>query len=86
MQRDLEPRRPQDGEEADVRRQRRVVVDGVVGGEGGEVGDEEEVEAELVGVGFVALREDGVLVVGADAGVFGEGDDAVEVLVFVRAG
>lgn len=80
VQRDLEPRRPQDGEEADVRRQRPAAVDRVVRREGRQVGHEEEVEAQLVWIRLVPLREDGVGVVGAYAWVFDEGHRAVRTL------
>jgi hypothetical protein len=62
---DLEPGRPENTEEADVSEEIVGVGDGVVCGESCEVGYEEEVEEELDRVGFVTLRKDEVLMVGA---------------------
>lgn len=86
VQGNLEPARPQDAEEANVGDQVRLVGDGVVGCECGEVGDEEEVEEELGRVGFVALRENERGVVGAEEGGFDPGGgfvQAAEVFFFV---
>jgi hypothetical protein len=66
VQRDLEPRRPENAKEANVSEQVVAVGNGVVRGEGCEVGDEEEIEEELDAVGLVALRKDERVVVGAD--------------------
>jgi hypothetical protein len=66
VQCNLEPRRPQDTEEADVAEQVVAVGDGMVCGEGREIGHEEEIKEELDAVGFVTLREDEGIVIGAD--------------------
>ena len=61
----VEPRQPDDGEEADVGEERGVVDDVVVRREGGQVGDEEEVEEQLRRARFMPRREDEVLLVDA---------------------
>jgi hypothetical protein len=62
----LEPRRPQDAEKSNITEQVVAVGDGMVRSEGRKIGHEEEIEEELNAVGFVALREDEGIVIGAD--------------------
>lgn len=64
MKCDLEPGRPQDAEETNVCKQVIDVRNRVIGGECCQVGYEEQIEEELDRVGFMALREDKVLLVG----------------------
>lgn len=61
----LEPGRPQYTKEADVCKQVINVRDRVVGGECCEVGHKEKIEEEFDRIGFVSLREDKVLLIGA---------------------
>jgi hypothetical protein len=65
MKRDLKPGGPQDTKETDVCEQVVVIRDRMIGCECCEVGNEEEIKEQFDGVGFVSLRENEVLLIGA---------------------
>lgn len=88
MKCNLEPRRPQNAKEPNVRYQIVAICDRMIGGERSEIGDEEQVEKELDGVRFVALRENEVFVISARQRVFDPGHglvQAFEMLFLVAA-
>jgi hypothetical protein len=65
----VEPGGPDNGEEADVGEKGGVVDDVVVRGEGGQIGDEEQVEEQLERACFMSLRKDEMLLVDALEGI-----------------
>ena len=65
MKRHLEPTRPDNAEESHIREQVGCVGDGVVRCECSEIGRKEQVEEELDGIGFVALGEDKIRLIGS---------------------